>query len=204
MADKKINKQQLNTAKQLGIAAAVCLFSVYGLFLLTDNAAKAGEKRYLVKSLKKVLPQNSFDNDLLATKSETTSNVGKITVYQACQGTTPRYQIYEIHTDKGYSGLIKLLVSVDLAQQRIEQIRPLFHQETPGLGDQIDVDKSSWLKQLALPLSTSAERIAVKQDKGQIDAITGATITSRAVSNAVRHTFFDQSLNELPNHCEAL
>lgn len=196
---KTITKQQLNTAKQLGIAAAVCLFSIYALFLLTDSSAQASEKAYLVKSLAKVLPKDSFDNDLLTTQAQQ----GEATVYQACKNNQPHYQIYEIKTDKGYSGLIKLLVSVDLKNKKILQARPLFHQETPGLGDQIDTDKSPWLKQFALPLQTPKTDIAVKQDKGKIDAITGATITSRAVSNAIRESFFTHPLTILPNKCIA-
>ncbi len=194
---KKISKKQLMTAKQLGIAATVCLFSIYVLFLLTDSTAQASEKQYLVKSLAKVLPKDGFDNDLLKTQTRQ----GEMTVYQACKNNQPKYQIYEIKTDKGYSGLIKLLVSVDLQNKKILQARPLFHQETPGLGDQIDTDKSPWLKQFALPLQTPKQDIAVKQDKGKIDAITGATITSRAVSNAIRESFFTQPLTVLPNHC---
>ncbi len=195
---KKITKQQLTTAKQLGIAASVCLFTIYALFLLTDGSAQASEKRYLVKSLAKVLPTNSFDNDLLKTQTQQDEMI----VYQACQNNIPKYQIYEIKTDKGYSGWIKLLISVDLRNKKILQARPLFHQETPGLGDQIDTDKSPWLKQFSLPLSTPKNDIAVKQDKGKIDAITGATITSRAVSNIIRESFFTHPLTVLSNHCK--
>ncbi len=195
---KSLNKQQLKTGKQLGIAATICLFAIYAIFLLTDKAAKISEKQYLVKSLSKVLPESGFDNDLLATRQQ----LGDMIVYQACKEQKPIFQIYEIKTNKGYSGLIKLLVSIDLTQKKIEKIRPLFHQETPGLGDQIDVDKSPWLQQFEVQLSTPAAAIAVKKDKGQIDAITGATITSRAVSDAVRTAFFSKPLQQLPNLCE--
>lgn len=195
---KSINKAQLKTTKQLGLASAVCLLSIYALYSLTAQAAKNSERQHLQKSLAKVLPDNRFDNDLLASQS----NVGEITVYQACQNATPRYQIYEIHTQKGYSGLISLLVSVDIDKQVIYQARPLFHQETPGLGDQIDVDKSPWLKQFELALSTPYPHVAIKQDKGNIDAITGATITSRAISDAIQQALFQQPLKTLPNLCE--
>ncbi len=195
---KKLTKAQLKTSKQLAIVAAVCLLSLYALFLLTKQAAQNSEKHHLETSLAKVLPEHSFDNNLLATRNQQAEMI----VYQACQHSQPKYQIYEIRTDKGYSGLIKLLLSVDLDKKRIIQVRPLFHQETPGLGDQIDVDKSPWLQQFALPLSTPANHIAVKQDEGKIDAITGATITSRAVSDAIAQALFARPLIILPNHCE--
>ncbi len=193
-----LNAKQLNTGKQLSIAASICLLAIYALFNLTEEAAKNSEKQYLIKSLAKVLPHGSFDNDLLATRQQ----VGEMIVYQACQNQQPAFEIFEVKTHKGYSGLIKLLVSINLSQQKIEKIRPLFHRETPGLGDQIDVDKSNWLQQLEVKLSTPAKNIAVKKDKGKIDTITGATITSRAVSNLIQQTFFAKPLPQLPNLCE--
>lgn len=198
MKKNRVQPHQLRTAKRLLTAAAVCLFGIYLLFLLTDDAAKRSEKAYLVASLAKVLPKNSFDNDLLASQTPQGDNV----VYQACKAGNPRYQMYEIHSDKGYSGQIKLLVAIDMENQRLVNVRPLFHQETPGLGDQIEVEKSTWLQQFRKPLSTEKTAIAIKQDGGQIDAITGATITSRAVANVIAQQFFDHVLQPLPPLCD--
>ena len=62
------------------------------------------------------------------------------------------------------------------------------HKETPGLGDKVDLAKSDWLlsfngRSLQNP---SADKWAVKQDKGVFDAFTGATITPRAVVATVK------------------
>lgn len=194
----RIAPHQWLTAKKLLIAASVCLLSIAGLYALTESAASASEKRYLVQSLAKTLPENAFDNNLLATQTQ----YNDITIYQACQATIPRYAIYQIQTSKGYSGLIKLLVAIDLENQRIVQVRTLFHQETPGLGDQIEVNKSDWLQQFQRPLSTPSQHIAIKADSGQIDAITRATITSRAVSNVIQQQLFINTPPALPNLCE--
>lgn len=193
-----INKTQLSTAKRLLLAATVCLLFIYGLFLFTRQAAIDSERQHLIKSLSQVLPNHTHpSNDLLSSRTR----LGDSTVYQACINGKPRYQIYEIETQKGYSGLIKLLVSIDKKHHRIVRIRPLFHQETPGLGDQIEVEKSPWIKQFELSLKTPPHHIALTKDKGHIDAITGATITSRAVTNVIRHTFFDNPPPSLPNLC---
>ncbi len=203
MPPVSIQVHQIKSAKKLLLFAAVCLFGIYLLFILTQEAAKRSEARYLVQSLAKVLPDNAmqqtFDNNLPATRQ----TIDGMTVYQACKQGQPRYIVLEVSSDKGYSGLIKLLVAVDLTQRRVYAVRPLFHQETPGLGDQIDVDKSAWLKQFAQPLSTSPAQIAVKQDNGHIDAITGATITSRAVSNALRQQVFSVNYDVLSLPCGA-
>ncbi|PIE42410.1 MAG: hypothetical protein CSA47_00915 [Gammaproteobacteria bacterium] len=199
MKSVTLTNQHIKTAMRLFAVAAICLLLIFSLFNLTQQAAKDSEKHFLIQSLSKVLPRHDFDNDLLSTRSIDSKT--KTTIYQACQRGQPRYQIYEIETYKGYSGLIRLLVAVDLQSRHIVQARPLFHQETPGLGDQIEVEKSPWLRQFYLPLTTPRAHIAIKKDGGQIDSITGATITSRAVTYLMRKTFFERGLTNLTNLC---
>ena len=86
-----------------------------------------------------------------------------------------------------YSGDINLLTAV-LRDGTIAGVRTTKHEETPGLGDKIEVKKSLWVttfKSLTVQSEDDA-RWAVKKDGGQFDQFTGATITPRAVVNAVR------------------
>ncbi len=94
--------------------------------------------------------------------------------------------ILPVVTREGYNGDIHLLVGID-AQQRISGVRVTQHQETPGLGDDIERSRSDWITQFnGLRLaSLPPEGWAVAKDGGQFDAFTGATITPRAVVNAV-------------------
>ena len=80
-------------------------------------------------------------------------------------------------------------------------VRAVAHEETPGLGDRIDAAKSDWInrfsgRSLADP---DPERWAVRRDGGDFDQLTGATITSRAVVNAVRDAalYFQQHRDEI-------
>lgn len=167
-----------------------CLILIFLLFSLTRERVKDNEAAYLRASLSKVLPAglslSDFDNDVLTARQLVEQSV----IYPVCQNGILRYVLTEITTDQGYSGTIRLLANIDVKQQRLFAVRPLFHQETPGLGDQIDVDKSDWLKQFALSLKISTAQIAIKRDRGKIDAIVGATITSRAVSNVIAKQIF--------------
>jgi len=82
----------------------------------------------------------------------------------------------------GYGGYIKIKVGID-KNGKIKGIKILQHNETPGLGAKITEDK--FLSQFK---GKTAEELYLKKDKseGRIDAITGATISSRAVTDGVR------------------
>ena len=89
----------------------------------------------------------------------------------------------------GYSGRIHLLVGI-YVDGSVAGVRVVKHAETPGLGDAIEVRKSPWIrgfdgKSLQNP---QLEGWAVTRDGGEFDQLTGATITPRAVVNAVRDT----------------
>lgn len=86
---------------------------------------------------------------------------------------------------KGYSGLITLMFGIDL-DGGITGLWVLSHTETPGLGAKITTTKfRDQFKNKRL------EQLILKKDdpvKGQIDAITGATISSRTVTKTIRST----------------
>ncbi len=64
------------------------------------------------------------------------------------------------------------------------------HHETPGLGDKIELRVSDWITRFSGKKVESADDgfWAVKKDGGGFDQFTGATITPRAVVNAVKRT----------------
>jgi electron transport complex protein RnfG len=64
------------------------------------------------------------------------------------------------------------------------------HQETPGLGDKIELSRSDWIlrfQQQSLA-RLGLQQWAVKRDGGAFDQFSGATITPRAVVTAVKNT----------------
>ena len=89
----------------------------------------------------------------------------------------------------GYSGTIELLLALDV-ERRIVGVRAIDYEETPGLGDKIDVQKTDWILQFNglryVDLRPTAW--AVTKDGGQFDSFTGATITPRAVIEALAET----------------
>ncbi len=88
---------------------------------------------------------------------------------------------------KGYSSTVETVAGYDTTFH-VAGLKITFQQETPGLGTKSQEirkgETTPWfLQQFA---GKDATTLAVKKDRGDIDAITGATITSRAVTNSVR------------------
>jgi electron transport complex protein RnfG len=86
---------------------------------------------------------------------------------------------------QGYSGAITLVFGTDSAGA-VTRLRVLSHTETPGLGAKIAT--AQFRDQFK---NKRPEQLVLKKDdpaKGQIDAVTGATISSRAVTKTVRST----------------
>lgn len=105
--------------------------------------------------------------------------------YVASIDKTPVATVLTLEAPDGYIAPIRLLIGIN-SEGGVVAVRALKHLETPGLGDQIDAEKSAWIAQFngrkqpddSLPL-------ALRRDGGDLDHISGATITSRAVTNAV-------------------
>lgn len=85
-------------------------------------------------------------------------------------------------TNTGYNGLVVLMVGI-LPDETIKDISVVFHKETPGLGTKMTDPK---FKDQFKDIDPSKVNIRVVKDGGDIDAITAATISSRAFSEATR------------------
>ena len=82
---------------------------------------------------------------------------------------------------KGYGGDMGLMVGVDIENDKIIGVGVTTHSETPGLGAQAKDDPTFVYQFKGLAITDSSK---VTADGGQINAMSGATITSRAVCSA--------------------
>ncbi|SMF94720.1 electron transport complex protein RnfG [Methylomagnum ishizawai] len=180
-------------------AALLGVFSISGLGLVawvhdhTQDRIAANERAALLQALEILVPPASFDNDILAdtlTVEDTALDPRQaVTVYRARQHSQPVALVLSPTAADGYNGAIKLLVAIR-ADGVLAGVRVVAHRETPGLGDPIDADKSDWILGFTgRSLTDPPEpRWKVKRDGGAFDQFTGATITPRAVVNAVRRS----------------
>jgi len=108
------------------------------------------------------------------------------------QADDPVEDIYTIYDDgdvigysfetvgKGYGGDIKLLIGLENDKTTLKGVTVISQGETPGLGSRIT--ENAFLDMFA---GIDKSDVALSKDGGQIDAITGATISSSAVVDAV-------------------
>lgn len=157
------------------------------------DAAAQTEKMNLVNE---VLPLTAYDNALLddfveigPTPQLGVEDGGRI--YRARKSGAPAGLVIEAMAHDGYSGDIALLVAIR-ADGAVSGVRVTRHRETPGLGDYIDIRKDKrkdapWITQFndhGLQQIPEAQW-RLKKDGGKFDFVTGATISARAVTNAV-------------------
>jgi len=161
--------------------------------MTTLDRISCNQEQALRQSLLDVMPADSFNNALLAdsiTVSDPRLGRGQHMIYRARLDGQNSGLVLQSTAGDGYGGAIRLLVGVnidgDITGVRVTPP----HNETPGLGDGIDIRKSDWItsfdgRSLNNP---QAKGWAVKKDGGIFDGFTGATITPRAVVGAVHKT----------------
>lgn len=163
--------------------AAATLAMIYD----TTKGPIAEQKRLkMIRSLKGVLPEfdNEVDKDIteVIIGKDKRGNDKKLVFFNARSGGNLVGVAFKVVAPDGYKGDIDIMMGVG-PDKKITGIEILGHLETPGLGDKI-VEKS-WKDEFR-GKSLETSKISVKKDGGEIDQFTGATISPRAVANAVR------------------
>lgn len=205
----------LNAIRKNGAILALFACASTGVVALTHYLTKQQigqqEQAQLLSVLNQVIPENMHDNNLyqsctlvnhpdLGTDSD-------MPVYLASKDGQPTALAIEAIAPDGYNGAIKIIIGMK-HDGTILGTRVLNHQETPGLGDKIDLRITDWI------LSFSGKKVTqdnesqwkVRKDGGQFDQFTGATITPRAVVKAVKKAaqFVNSHSDEIqnqPRHC---
>jgi len=175
------------------ILATCVLFAIIALAAtnaLTKKRILETQKQWRQKTLFAILPDTTFDQDPLSNehfiRTDALSMSGPVPVYPVFVEEKPYAAILTLDAPDGYNGNIRILLGI-----RVDGVvlgaRVLEHHETPGLGDDIELKRSDWILGFnGKSLNTSpTEDWTVRKLGGTFDAFTGATITPRAVINAV-------------------
>ncbi|MEX5685145.1 MULTISPECIES: RnfABCDGE type electron transport complex subunit G [Pseudomonas] len=174
------------------------------LVQLTSAPRIAAEQRLIdSRHLLDVLPPDSYDNQpleqplsLARTGLPESMLLGG---YRATKAGQPSAVLLRSQT-LGYAGSIELLIAIG-ANGRLLGVKTLNQSETPGLGGRIADWPNAWLQVFAGKSQAEPGDAgwALKKDQGTFDQIAGATITSRAVINAIHDAlrYFDQHSQQL-------
>ena len=196
------------TAFALATTGSVALIQT-----ITAERIAEQEQQNLVKQLNQVLPQSNYDNvlykDCVLSNAPELGPKGPHMIYRAKMNNQPTALLIRHITPRGYSDNIDILTAV-MRDGSISGVRITRHEETPGLGDKVELAKSDWVTTFnGLTVNTKDDdNFAVKKDGGQFDQFTGATITPRAVVDSVKEAtwyaiqHFDE-LFEADNACGA-
>lgn len=168
------NKAKINIAEIIKPAAVLTAICIVVTFLLAVT--------------------NSFTAGKIAENSEEKAAESRLTVleaysyvqlddegfvFEAIQENGEALGVVVVTEASGYGGTIEVMTGIKLDGE-ISGVNILSMNETPGMGAK--AKESSFLNQY---ISQSESNMSVNKDGGEIDAISGATITSRAVTQAV-------------------
>jgi electron transport complex protein RnfG len=159
----------------------------------------AAEQRMIdSRNLLDLLPVDGYDNrpleHSLDLENTGLSNSTLLAGYLATKAGKPSFVLLRSQTT-GYSGTIELLIAIG-ANGKLAGVKTLKQSETHGLGAPIADWPNAWLQSFTGKSRTEPADIgwALKKDQGQFDQLAGATITSRAVINAIHDAlrYFDE------------
>ena len=165
--------------------ALIAALALTGVYALAKGPIEKGQREKKEKALQAVLP------DYKGTVRDTVivdADNEEIPVHLAIgeNGELCGAGI-ETYTKKAFAGRFDLMVGFD-AEGSIVNTEVIKAGETPGLGDKINKDKSDFA--LQFNHQNPAEfQLVVKKDGGDVDAITAATISSRAYCDAVQRAY---------------
>ena len=168
----------------VSLVSATTLGFVYEFTKGPIAAAKLKKK---IEAIKKVVPE--FTNDPNAEMYKVPSDMegDSLEFYPAKNGDKKVGMAVKTFSDKGFTKRIYLMVGFE-PDGTIHNISVLEHAETPGLGDKMDKSKSDWSLQFN-GKNPATFKLKVKKDGGDVDAITAATISSRAFTDAVDRAY---------------
>ena len=173
-------KETLRLVLTLSIICLVAGALLAAVDSMTREPIAEANRDKKLAALQNVLPDydNSPDANIV-----TVEHAGQTWTFQvALKDKTFVGAAVETSSPAGYGGDISLMLGIN-AENQTQAIAILGQKETPGLGANIESDA---FKGLFAKKDLATTQWAVAKDGGEIDEITAATISSRAVTEAVK------------------
>ncbi len=172
----------INMVITLFVIAAVSAGILGGVYVLTKEPIAIAKRKKQEKAIKMVLP--AFDTLESVKVPDAMGNDSLLFTYAKKDGKVIGVAV-NTYSDKGFGGLVYLMVGF-LPDGTINNTAVLSHVETPGLGTKMS---SPEFKDQFNGKNPETFKLKVTKDKGDVDAITAATISSRAFCDAVDRAY---------------
>ncbi len=161
---------------------------------ITKEPIAEAQVKAKVEAISAVTPK--FDNNPFEERFKVLlpGETDSLTIYPARRGQELVGYAIETYTKAGFSGLISIMMGMDLSGKLVD-FSVLEIAETPGLGSKIpewfrSTGNSAGLIKDVRGVDLSSEApLKVVQDGGRVDAITAATISSRAFLDAINRGY---------------
>ena len=180
--------------------AIVCTLILFVANNLTQSRIANNAREQQLRIIDAVMPlphDNALYDDVIeVTDPQYLGSENSVSVFRARNANQPVGLVLMPVTARGYSGNILLTIGIAY-DGTLLGVQVLKHQETEGLGGNVDQNKSDWIKKFTdrSLTNTPIETWAVETDGGKFDQLSGATITSRGVINAVRKSLEYYQIN---------
>lgn len=190
MAGKK-ESTFINMVLVLFIVTLVASAALGGLYELTKEPIAAAKLAKKLKAIKEVVPE--FDNNPSEEMYSVEMPTGDLLeFYPAKKGGELVGTAVKTFTTNGFSGYIWIMVGFK-PDGTINNYSVLEHKETPGLGTKMEpwfkTSDPTKAKCSILGKNPGTANLTVSKDGGEVDAITAATISSRAFLEAVQTAY---------------
>ena len=202
---RTLAKASFHTALNLLFFALIGTALLALTYDLTRDTIKRSEESEKLKLIKQIVPESAYDNDIMQDTiqlgpDELLGTEDANTAYRARLSGSPAIAVIQAVAPDGYGGRINMIMAIR-NDGRIGGVRVISHNETPGLGDYIEIAKNEWIN-VFNDTSLGTRKDAdwkVKKDGGTFDYMAGATVTPRAMVKAVH-----KALQYFALHREAL
>lgn len=177
----------------LGITLVASL-AVGVIYRVTAGPIADAKTAKLTNAIAQVLPP--FDNTPGDSVQTLNIDGGEVKIYSGTKNGQPVGYAIETFSNNGFGGEVRLIVGFN-PDGTIYRTEVLSQHETPGLGDKMERSKSDFAQQFD-GKNPADFHLAVSKDGGDVDAITAATISSRAYTEAIARAY--NVFSQITNH----
>jgi electron transport complex protein RnfG len=190
--------------RTLAVVATICGILIVSAYQGTYDAVQANKKIALERAVFKVIPGAAQVKEFWASPAGLQPATGAapeggVKLYAAYDQAGALKGIAAEGAAKGYADVVRVMYAYDPAKQTVTGMGVVSMRETPGIGDKIYTDKEFLKNFDALDVKLAGDGKALanpvkvvkhgtKQNPWEIDAIAGATVTTKAVGKGINES----------------